>query len=688
VRFLKNLSLTAIVLIGIVVAAAGPTNDQSVPNVDALKAIPSTQSKYIHRQGFATPGDGGGAFYRPSTLPCPLNAGAGDNGSQVLSVNGKCWLIEELPEYDVRIWGAKCDGVAVDTVALTAAFASDVKSFTLPPARTCLASNLTTRSQQILNGRGSYIQAPSGSAGKWILKRTGAYNKLLHTVLSDPSSFTEVTTTLSSVVAAGTTNLPVVSSANMAVGMATVTTLASGIKWPSVITAIPDSTHVTIKDATPNTATGVTVATGGSGNVQADPVVALRGTGLNAPLTLEVGVSFGVVNVGLIMSPGLYTTPPANPVSVQNTGSPRARNATFNVTWESARSGAVVAAGWPILMNSGTFEGTVSDFRIPFAPFGMGWNIGTELQSEGDQIENFQLNNITRMGFFKGVDVNTMAISHGMIWGTAPTFGGVGIYWDDGTPGVSVATGGNRMTDVVSLQWDIGAFFQASTLGIFNAFEVDTNNYYGAILNSNTSMTLAPLYAAFTGPNTGGVVNGYGVGVHVGNGSTNVGFGLVQQGGEASDINVDPYSSIHLGTQNGDFTVGHRLTGDGAGIYSGQQTLVQNYGSLTTGVSPIFLGMKAGTEGDALWRNMLYASTVTRVTISSDTAPTVGHFWAARLRIGLADTDGQCSWTGNSSFGCDITVPMQIINPAEAVSIALTSDIGLTAKFTLGVKQQ
>lgn len=70
-------------------------------------------------------GNGNGApplFYRPSNAACTLNAGNGDNGGQVKSADGKCWLaVFPNGVADVREWGAIGDGVTNNTTAIQAA---------------------------------------------------------------------------------------------------------------------------------------------------------------------------------------------------------------------------------------------------------------------------------------------------------------------------------------------------------------------------------------------------------------------------------------------------------------------------------------------------------------------------------------------------------------------------------------
>ena len=63
-------------------------------------------------------------WYRPSNAPCTLNGGNGDNGSQVKSSDGKCWLAAfPTGGVDIRQFGADMSGVADSAPAINAALA-------------------------------------------------------------------------------------------------------------------------------------------------------------------------------------------------------------------------------------------------------------------------------------------------------------------------------------------------------------------------------------------------------------------------------------------------------------------------------------------------------------------------------------------------------------------------------------
>ena len=100
------------------------------PTNASLKALPMPPtSTQVLRGGFYANGDGGAAFYNFSGTACSLNAGSGDNGSQVKPTAGSgCWIADfsGSPSPSVQVWGAKCDGTTDDTVAITADIANAI----------------------------------------------------------------------------------------------------------------------------------------------------------------------------------------------------------------------------------------------------------------------------------------------------------------------------------------------------------------------------------------------------------------------------------------------------------------------------------------------------------------------------------------------------------------------------------
>lgn len=89
----------------------------------ALQALSTLTTSTVTRLGFAAAGDVPPLTYTASGSACSLNAGAGDNGSQVQSSNGKCWIANFPPgPLDVTEWGVKADSTTDNTTALQAAW--------------------------------------------------------------------------------------------------------------------------------------------------------------------------------------------------------------------------------------------------------------------------------------------------------------------------------------------------------------------------------------------------------------------------------------------------------------------------------------------------------------------------------------------------------------------------------------
>jgi hypothetical protein len=94
----------------------------SVTNNSALTSLSTATMSAVTRLGFATAGDAPTLSYTASASACSLNSGAGDNGSQVPSANGKCWLANfPAGSIDVRQFGAKGDNATNNTTAMQAA---------------------------------------------------------------------------------------------------------------------------------------------------------------------------------------------------------------------------------------------------------------------------------------------------------------------------------------------------------------------------------------------------------------------------------------------------------------------------------------------------------------------------------------------------------------------------------------
>lgn len=104
--------ILALLLAGPAQAAYSPDQLATTDSNATLRNIPSYATSAVMRLGFATPGDADPLVFLSSTTACSLNGGDGDGGSQVKSLDGKCW-IADFPAVgaDVRQWGAKPDAV-------------------------------------------------------------------------------------------------------------------------------------------------------------------------------------------------------------------------------------------------------------------------------------------------------------------------------------------------------------------------------------------------------------------------------------------------------------------------------------------------------------------------------------------------------------------------------------------------
>lgn len=88
----------------------------------ALKAKASTSATYVVRMAFAGNASPSPVTYQSSTSACSLNSGAGDDGSQVQSSDGKCWLaIFPASGAPLSAWGGDRTGTTDATTKVQAA---------------------------------------------------------------------------------------------------------------------------------------------------------------------------------------------------------------------------------------------------------------------------------------------------------------------------------------------------------------------------------------------------------------------------------------------------------------------------------------------------------------------------------------------------------------------------------------
>ena len=106
------------------VAAASQSSQYNILTNAALKLLASSSipaNSLVYRQGFYAAGDGGGAYYNYSSSACSLNAGAGDNGSQVQALTSGCWIaVWDKIGLTPYVFGAYGNNTNDDTVAVNA----------------------------------------------------------------------------------------------------------------------------------------------------------------------------------------------------------------------------------------------------------------------------------------------------------------------------------------------------------------------------------------------------------------------------------------------------------------------------------------------------------------------------------------------------------------------------------------
>lgn len=124
----RNLGSNATILAGV-----------TVNNNTQLTALPSPIVTAT-RLGYAAAGDAPAITYTRSNSICSLNAGAGDGGYQVPGSNSTCWIATLPSPADVRIWGAKLDGVTDDAAKLNAA-ASAAGTILIPAGMNAYAAS-------------------------------------------------------------------------------------------------------------------------------------------------------------------------------------------------------------------------------------------------------------------------------------------------------------------------------------------------------------------------------------------------------------------------------------------------------------------------------------------------------------------------------------------------------------------
>jgi hypothetical protein len=119
--------------------AAGRVADNATLAAAATSAFPAG----VWRDDYASGNGAPPLFFTAQTGTCAANSMADDGGSCVDGAGGNSWKARHgASGYDVRQWGAKCDGATNDTTAIQAAFAAKGNAKYILPEGTCIAAGL------------------------------------------------------------------------------------------------------------------------------------------------------------------------------------------------------------------------------------------------------------------------------------------------------------------------------------------------------------------------------------------------------------------------------------------------------------------------------------------------------------------------------------------------------------------
>jgi hypothetical protein len=131
----------------------------SVSSFTALEALPTSPGAVVMLTGYYQNGDIPPVVYIPLSIPCPLNGGLGDGGSQAPSFNSLCWqALYPGTGADIRSWGVHFDGLVHSGNA--ASFEAAVNSgfaLTVPIGTGCaiLDGEVSSAGSAALNGPGN-----------------------------------------------------------------------------------------------------------------------------------------------------------------------------------------------------------------------------------------------------------------------------------------------------------------------------------------------------------------------------------------------------------------------------------------------------------------------------------------------------------------------------------------------------
>jgi hypothetical protein len=159
----------------------------SVSTFAALKALPTTPGAVVMLTGYYQNGDMPSVIYIPLTIPCPLNGGLGDGGSQAPSLNNLCWqALYPGTGSDIRSWGAQ-NGIEASTQVQTAVNTSNGQYCILFPVGEWVFNNITLPSGTCFTapGWGAHLLQSPGTTTNALNLATGGANYYFYNLQMD-----------------------------------------------------------------------------------------------------------------------------------------------------------------------------------------------------------------------------------------------------------------------------------------------------------------------------------------------------------------------------------------------------------------------------------------------------------------------------------------------------------------------
>lgn len=512
-----------------------PTTGQIVaPN--QVSTISSVAPYYVSNVTTGT-----APFVVSSTTPVSnLDLSYAATGSGAVATTTKTVLAQQ-PVF-VTQYGAKCDGVTSDTAAFNFALAAS-KYVNAPQGTVCIVKNLNLSANQTLDLHGAVLEPDSGAS--YLVKVSDFGSQLINGQFADPSYVTMTSTTLASGAASGSNSLTLTSGTGFVIGNLTDILLDSGRHFISKITNVIGNT-VTIEDTVPYSPTAIASVTGtGVGCVDGDVLVSSNGIG--TPTVVSVTVSGGNVTAGTILTPGIFSTSPTNPVTFNNGKGAHCTTApTLNLTMAGASSSNVIITAQGLLTIDRAQYSRVDNLRITNAPVAIqikdtGTGTPPAYYTANNTISNIFSDSTVIAGIFLDVDSSNFNFRNITMYGVYPYSSGWGIYIDGQTPGV-IAYGGHNFQGINLLQWETGLWNRGGALTQYNEFVSDTNKYEAAVFqNADTQNLGGAFWAAYTGS---GGSKGSGL-VLISSSINNIASDLLTSN-NAVDLWVDSTSTLQL----------------------------------------------------------------------------------------------------------------------------------------------